>query len=427
MSFEGFGAVLVQSSRFDSDEAETAEFLSMAFGLVATVIILATAPVWAKPLFGSDTSDLIQLASPAFVLASIGVVSRARLQRRLDFQRISIFEVVAAMCGYVVSVTAAIGGLGAEALIAGALTLVGAEAILMCWAEHPARPRLHGPCIRRIASFGISASFASLSWIARRNIDYIILSARLPAAQVGYYWRAFLLGAEYQDKIGGVTSRLAFPLFSRSRSAEDVRLLRSRLVRVNVSVVFPLLATLIVTAPTLVPWLYGQRWEAAVVPAQILAVGGMSLAVMSGTEMLILAMGRPRILLALNLSFLIATGLAVLVASSHGLSTVCIAVAGVQIVMVAVAQLGILSRLTAVRAADLLSDVLPAAAASLVALAAGAITAHVVSIPHSPFAEVAIVSIVSLAVYLVVFRALFGSAWSEISRTARRVARRTTG
>jgi O-antigen/teichoic acid export membrane protein len=241
---------------------------------------------------------------------------------------------------------------------------------------------------------------------------------------VGFYWRAFSLGGEHQEKVSGIIARLAFPLFSRTEGLEDTRHLRSRVVRANVAVIFPLLATLIIVAPTLIPWLYGSRWEPAVEPAQILAVAGMALTVMSGTEQLILAMGQPRTLLALNASFLFATGLAVLLASPYGLIAVCLSVAGAHVAMVAIAQAGILRRLIHIRLGQLVDDVLPATTASLAMLAAGALAEPWVGAMSSPFVEVATLASIGIATYLLTFRLLFGSAWAEMANTIRRVISR---
>lgn len=424
LSFQGFGSVLVQRERLDQAEAETSEFLSIAFGFLMAGLVWVTVPVWAEPLFGSATSHLLRLASPTFAIASIGVVSRARLQRELDFRRMSTIEVAAFSTGSIASVIAAAAGLTAEALVIGILVVTATESSLMCWVEHPPQPRLHLGCARDIASFGLAASLASLTWVAQRNVDYVILAARLPAAQVGYYWRAFAVGSDYQEKVSGVMARLAFPLFSRTEGVEDARLLRSRVVRINVGLIFPLLAALIIVAPTLITWVYGPQWKPAVVPTQILAVAGMALTVMSGTEQLILAMGRPRMLLAFNAGFLIVTALAVLVASSFSLTAVCLAVAGVHVLMVGVAQIGILGRLVGVRTGQLAADIIPAITASAALLAVGASAAPWAGGIESPLLRVAVLGSVSIGAYMLVFRVFFQSAWNEIAQTVRRVVSR---
>ena len=72
----------------------------------------------------------------------------------------------------------------------------------------------------RSSHFGGPASGAGLLHVAITNVDYTILAARLSAAQVGFYWRAFQIGVVYQDKISGIMMRLAFPIYSRTRDLD---------------------------------------------------------------------------------------------------------------------------------------------------------------------------------------------------------------
>ena len=60
--------------------------------------------------------------------------------------------------------------------------------------------------------------------------------------------------------------RLAFPVYSRTATSTELRRLHERATRVHAAVVVPLLAVLIVIAPVLVPWLFGDRWRPAVLP-----------------------------------------------------------------------------------------------------------------------------------------------------------------
>ena len=127
-----------------------------------------------------------------------------------------------------------------------------------------------------------------------------ILAARISAAQVGFYWRAFQIGVVYQDKISGIMMRLAFPVYSRTRDLEQLRRLHERATRVHAAVVVPILAVGIVVIPVLVPWMFGDAWRPAVRPAQILCVAGMVAAVLTGFAQVLLAAGRPKALFRFN-------------------------------------------------------------------------------------------------------------------------------
>ena len=138
---------------------------------------------------------------------------------------------------------------------------------------------------------GFPASLASISWVGFRNCDYAIIGARLGALQAGYYFRAYTLAIEYQKKISTVMAMLAFPLFSRTSDLKEMAHVRTQMIRTVTIVVFPLLVGLTILAPTIVPWVFGPAWEPAVVPTQILVVGGAATLVSDSVGAALLARG----------------------------------------------------------------------------------------------------------------------------------------
>ena len=104
--------------------------------------------------------------------------------------------------------------------------------------------------MREVARFGLPSGLAGAAVVGYGNVDYLILGATLSPAKVGFYYRAFTLGVQYERKISAIITRLAFPVYSRTESLDHMRAVRSRVIRINASVVLPLLALLIALAPS---------------------------------------------------------------------------------------------------------------------------------------------------------------------------------
>jgi len=264
-----------------------------------------------------------------------------------------------------------------------------------------------------------------MAMVGYGNIDYLILGARLSPAQVGFYYRAYTLGVQYEAKISDIIARVAFPIYSRTESVAHMRDVRSRVVRLNAAVIYPILAVFIAVAPELVPWLFGAQWEPAVLPAQILAVAGMARMVNNGTPPLLLAAGRPRALLAFNLGRLAALAAAVLVAVPYGLIAVCIAVSAFQVITLIASYGLVLSRLVGVNLEQLARDIGPALGASAIMLAAAGPLAHALSADHIPDpVTVGLVTLVAAPVYLLALRHLSRPAWSDLELLSQKMLRR---
>jgi lipopolysaccharide exporter len=418
---EGLGTPLVQRQSITRRHVEATVALGLAGGAVLTAFTFFFAPTLATPLFGSDTAGLFQLYSPVFVVAGLLIVPLAILQRQLDFNRIGISEIVSAAVASAVSVALALAGLDAEAYVLGGLAGLAAWALmLLVVARVTPLPRWRRREMREIVGGGAPAAGAGLAGIGSRNADYAILGAQLSSAQVGFYYRAFTIGVEYERKLSGIVTRIAFPVYSRTKDIAQLRAVRRRIVRMNCTIVFPLLTFFVVVAPVLVPWLFGARWEPAVVLAQILAVAGMATSLKNTVDPLILATGRPRSLLYFNiceLGFYVA--MLILAASTGDLVVVCCAVSGFRVLAVVASYRVLLGRVVGGSITELFADA-GAALGACVVLAA-------VALPIRLELDLATVPMLfacgaaAFPAYALALRLISPSAWADIMMMVGRV------
>jgi O-antigen/teichoic acid export membrane protein len=369
LTFEGFASALVQRKAIDESHRRVAVLMSLTSGAILSLLLLASVPLIWKPVFGGRTAVLIAIASPVFLIAGAGTVSRATLWRRLDFRLMTIIDLTAAASGNIIAITLAAFGLGAKAIIIGG---VGAMAIgtlmMLCVAPEPL-PRWHRDSAREIGAFGLHAALSGLVGVMRENVDYWIIAARLSAYQTGIYYRAFNLGVVYQGKVSQVMIQLAFPVYSRLPNREQMRVMHERAARVHAAVIFPLLASLVAFAPLLIPFVFGAVWRPAVVPAQVLAVAGMTAAILTGYPQVMLAVGRPKVLLKFNTITLVIYAGAVLVAVSHGIVAVSVAVVVVSVGILVAAYRFLLGPELGIKLSDLIPDLGPAVTGCLALLA----------------------------------------------------------
>jgi lipopolysaccharide exporter len=418
IAVQGVGTFLVQHEDPSGEHHGAAVLLCLFVGLAGTVVIAAFALVAAPSVFGDRVAELTLLASPVMLLSSLGAVPQARLQRNLDFRRLAVVETGMSVAGPMVAVALAIAGVEAEALIGGILATAAVGSLLAAAYSPPARPRWRPRELREIAGFGMPAAGSSILYAVQRNVDYVILAARVPAAQVGFYLRGFQLGSEYQSKISGILLRVAFPVLSRSRDLEEVRRIRARIIRVHAAVLFPLLFGLIALAPVFVPLVYGDAWEPAVELTQVLALAGLVAVLGTGTGPLLLATGHPRALLRYNLAALAAYIAAVLIAVPHGSLAVCWAVAGVSALSFLVLQYAVVERVVGIRLAETLRDAVPALVCGLALLATAWAGVHLLDDVAGRLAVLLAAGLASAVVYALALRALFPGTWRDLTLLA---------
>lgn len=419
LTFEGFASALVQRAEVSEADRRAAMLMSIAGGSLLTVAVYA-APIW-QPLFGARTAVLIQLAAPSMVVASLGGVSRATVWRRLDFRRVGLVDGMSLLIGSATAVVLAAAGLGAKAIVIGGLVQTATTTVLLVMSAPPPVPGWSASSQRGIASFGVPAALAALVDTLFHNIDYVILAARLTAAQTGFYYRAFNVGVVYQDKLSRIMTQVGFPLYSRVENRDELRRMHERVARLHAVVIFPLLALLIVLAPILVPLVFGPAWRPAVVPTQILVGAGMVAAILTGYPQVMLAIGRPRALLKFNLAMLLVYAGAIFAASSYGLVAVSITASCTYgLILVGVYRF-LLRRYFGISLLGLVSELGPALVSCLALLAVTGPLAALCGPVWPRAGTAAMTGSAGLLAYALVLRVGFPAAWSDLSKLLVRV------
>jgi lipopolysaccharide exporter len=420
---EGIGSALVQRKEVTRAHLQAGSALTLLIALALGAVTLLLSYIAVAPLCGAEAASLVRLSCPLFLLNGLGTVSTALLRRRLDFRTLSIMEISgsAARSG-VALVLAVFAGLGGSALVLGSIAGAAVGTALAIAAAPEPLPRLDRAAARDIAHYGLPASLAAVAWAGFANGDYAVVAARLGTAAAGLYWRAYTLAVGYQSKISVVMYTIAFPVLARSATKDDLMALRGRMVRLLTVVVFPLLTGLAITAPVVIPWLFGPTWQPAVVPTQLLCAGGAASLVINAIGPTLMATGRPRALLGYGVAHFVVYIGSVVVVAPLGIAAVALDAAVVHGLFMIVAYAVLLHGAAEHPLRCLWRDLAPALVACL-GMAVAAVPAGVlVSSAHlaRPLHFLVVGTIAAVA-YLLALRIGFPGSWADLQVLAKRL------
>jgi lipopolysaccharide exporter len=414
---------LVQRKTIEREHLEAGAMLAVLLSLSAGGLTMAVSYLVVAPLIGATAAELTRLCCPMFPLYAAGAVSTAILQRRLDFRRLAAMEIGGNVARVAVSVgLVTLAGLHATALAFGLVAGTAVTSAIAIIAVPPPFPRLRLHALRQIGEFGGPASLAAVAWTGFANGDYAVIAARLGTAAAGQYWRAYTLAVGYQAKVSVLMQTVAFPLLSRSATTEDLMRLRARVIRVLTVVLFPILGGLAITAPIVVPLVYGRAWTSAVVPTQLLCVGGAATLVIDAIGSVLMATGRAKGLLGYGVAHFVVYVGSVVVASRFGLVGVAVDGAIVHSAFTVVAYWMIVRGTGQSALGALWQDICPATVSCLgmgaiaVPAALGLASAQVSAGPRF----LAIFVACALG-YLITLRAAFGDAFGDLVLVVRRL------
>jgi PST family polysaccharide transporter/lipopolysaccharide exporter len=330
----------------------------------------------------------------------------------MAFRRLSEIEITNTVSRVAVCIGLALAGLEGEALVIG--VVVGSSAaVLLAWVSAPPpRPGWDGELARELMDFSLPASMAAVSWVGFNNVDYAIIGGRLGALQTGYYFRAYTLAVEYQSKISLVMTQVGFPVLSRTRDATDLVRFSHQMVRLLTILLFPILVLLAVSAPVVVPFLFGPRWDPAVVPVQVLALGGAATLVINAVGTVLMATGRARALLGYGTAHFVTYGATVFLVVPLGITAVAIDAAVVHSLFLVVAYWVMLRDERERFLGRLWSDIAPASV-SCVGLAAVAlpVSAGLTALGVPSAIWLLVLGLAAVPPYLLTLRLLFPEAW----------------
>lgn len=418
----GLGNALVQRKVAEKAHLEAGTALALSIGLFMTVAAVAVAFGVVKPIFGSRTADLMALLAPMCFITAFSSVPLAQLRRKLAFRRLSEIEIANTFTRVIVSVVLAIAGLSGEALVIGVLSGSAMVSVIACISCRPTIPRFHRRQVRELLDYALPMSLASLTWVGFSNVDYAVIGARLGPAQTGLYFRAYSIAVEYQSKLGTVMSQIGFPILSRAADNRQADHLHRQMIRLLTIALFPLLVLLAITAPTLVPFVFGPNWSAASTPVQVLAVGGAATVLIDAAGTVLMADGRPRAVLAFGAGHFVFYGLAVLVVAPMGITAVAVAAGVVHSAFVLVSYFMIGKGESHNFLRRIWDDIAPATVCSAV-LAAVTVPAGI-ALKNAGFPDLAwmlAVGAIGAIVYVLALRFAFPGVWAMQKKIFERI------
>ncbi|MBN9224438.1 MAG: lipopolysaccharide biosynthesis protein [Microbacterium sp.] len=273
----GFAAYIVQVKDADRRMLSTAFWFSLIAGVLLCAVMVAIAPLLGVVFHDERVTPVLQSLSLWVVLTAFGSVPMALLRRRMQFRILALQGAVAAVIAQVVAMAVAFAGLGVWALVAQSL-VAPAVTTLLAWITSRWRPAMLFSWreFRVMAGFGGQVLGVEFIAMLRAWGEAAVISGTLGIAALGYMSIAQRLVQVVQDLTGSAIVPVTTVAFAKIREARDrLRDAYLRAVRMTYAVLSLPLTVIAVTAPLVVPIVFGDGWEQSYTVARILALGGV--------------------------------------------------------------------------------------------------------------------------------------------------------
>lgn len=271
----GFNAALVRIKELRPEHASSVFVVNLAGGLLSYIVLFLAAPFVGQFFRSAEAGSLLRFAAISFLITPFGTVPAALLSRQMQFRYNALSDWTDLIVGSSISVSLAMLGYGFWSLPYGHISGIVARILLQYYLTGW-RPslRFSRVALKELLSYGLGLQTKRLLQYATMNLDNLMVGRVLGVSQLGIYDKAF-------ETMNRVVTRLTlgqvpFRIFAIIH--EDVERFGRAYCRLILSITmiaFPIMAGCVVAAKPLFAVLYGERWGAAVLPFQLLCIGGM--------------------------------------------------------------------------------------------------------------------------------------------------------
>ena len=322
----GVGGAVVRFRDLTSDQIRQFNGLSIIAGSIGLLASLAVAIPLGHFFREPRLPVVLALMSSVFLIGAFRVVPQALIQRRLQFRRLAVIEGTQSIVGACSTLTLAVLGFGYWALAFGFVISATIYAILVV-AQNPEgfrRPRVAS--IRQPLTFSGHMLASRFAWYGYSNADFAVVGRLLGGAALGAYTLGWTLSGMTVEKIAAVIGRVTPAFFCTIQN--DLPALRRYLLLITEGlalVTFPACIGLTLVAGDFVRSALGDRWIAAILPVQLLALLATVRSVQPLIPQVLFAIGQSRLNMRNAMLTVLVLPICFVLASHWGISGVAVA------------------------------------------------------------------------------------------------------
>ncbi|ENO77390.1 colanic acid exporter [Thauera sp. 27] len=318
----GLSTAFVQRQHVSQEERSSLYWLNVAVGAGLMLLVMAASPLAAYLLDEPLLPGLITLVSTNFLVVALGQQLRIDAEKALNFRPVAVIEVISAVIGFAVAVTAAWLGWGVHALVLAAMSSAWIT-MLLAWTilARGWRPlwRFRWTEVSWFVHFGGGMVANNVINHINTTVDVLIGGRLLGAAQLGLYSVPRNLILQIQFLVNPIFTRVGFPVIASIQNDNDrVRRVYLKIMNFTASVNAPIYVATAVFAPEFVQLLFGNEFHDAVPLLRVLAAWGLFRSFSNPIGSLVFGLGRVRLSTLWNLALLFIIPPALWFGSNYG-------------------------------------------------------------------------------------------------------------
>jgi len=420
----GFDTAIIQMTSPERRHYDTAWTFNFIFGVAFAVILVCCAELVAGLYDVPEMEELLWTVAILFFIGGVRNVGTLDFRKNLTFDKEFKLKILPKLIGVPSTIILALYLRSYWALVIGTI-VTQFSSLCIGYLMHHYRPR-----------FALSAAgelFNFSKWLLINNGIYFI-NSRSPELfigkivnpqAVGFFSLANEIATVFTTELSAAVSRASYPGYAKvANDPEQLKGLYLNVIGSCALLLFPAALGIASLANLMVPVFLGQQWLEAIPILQIMAIGGLLIAINSNAGYVFMAMGNPRmstVIGAIRLAIFIPA--LILLTNSFGLIGAAWSMLLASSIMFFVVNFIVVTRLS-IRIADIARIIYrPAVAALVMLLCLNPLSSMSSSLPLAEtLSNLALGVLVGAGIYFMVLLVLWLIAGRPVASEAKLVA-----
>lgn len=258
----GSYSALIQKRNLEDEDLNAGWWIHFVRGNMIFIALIVLAPLLALFFREPRLAKVLRVVSLSVLFDAVQSIGMVRLNRSLDFRRLTWLQQVANLASFVVAVVLAWSLRSVWALVGAHVAYAGVLCIAS-YAVQPFRPRmrLDWGRVRHLLRFGRYLLAATFFYFLINRGNEFLLSRMVGVERYGYYALAITLLGIVTGPLEQVVHSVAFPALSRiEREDERFASAFSRVFRMAAMLSVALFGAMTVFGRDAVPLVLGRKW-----------------------------------------------------------------------------------------------------------------------------------------------------------------------
>lgn len=292
----GFAQSLIREKELKTRDYSSVFYFNFVVAIILYLVLFFCSPIIAGYFHILELKVISRIIFIQLIFNSLSIVPSVTLTRKMKYNEIAKVSVISITVSAVSGVSAALCGLGVYALVIQMLVLSFMKMILL-WiiSKWHLTFEFSFSVIKRLFSFSMYLLLTSLIVTVFNNLYTLIIGRRFSQTQLGYYTQAKKMEDIPSQSITTMIASVSYTAMSKVK--DDLNLLRiayKKVLSMNVFIVAPIMMFCLVSADSLIPFLFGEQWLPSIPYFRILCIYGMIFPLFSinGNILKVLGLGK---------------------------------------------------------------------------------------------------------------------------------------